>query len=604
MPARIEDYALIGDLETAALVSRDGAIDWLCMPHFDSGACFAALLGTRDHGRWRIAPRAAPQRVTRRYRDGTLVLETEFATADGCVRLVDFMGVWPGRTDLVRIVQGVSGTVELEMDLLVRFDYGSHVPWVRRIDGARVAVAGPHTLELHPSADVLDPDLAPQSRFTVSAGQRVSFVLTHSPSHEAGPVPMNPEAALARTDAWWSEWTARGRYRGRWREAVERSLITLKALTFEPTGGILAAPTTSLPEQPGGVRNWDYRMCWLRDATFTLYALLLAGYREEADAWREWLLRAAAGSPHDLQPLYGIRGERNMPEWVASWLPGYEGAAPVRIGNHAAVQFQLDVYGEVMDSLHVARGAGLAADVDAWKFQTVLMDFLESNWSRPDSGIWEVRGPERHFTHSKVMAWVAADRAVKAIECHAQPGDAARWRALAAKIHAEVCREAFDAERNTFVWYYGGREPDASLLLMAIVGFLPARDPRLLGTLAAIERELLVDGFVQRYRTRPDVEGLPPGEGVFLPCTFWYADNLALAGRHDEAVAVFERLLALRNDVGLLSEEYDVAGRRMLGNFPQALSHLALVNTARGLSFPGGPSEHRSGARGERPPEP
>jgi GH15 family glucan-1,4-alpha-glucosidase len=430
------------------------------------------------------------------------------------------------------------------------------------------------------------------------------FVLTHSESHLPRPLPIDALAALDKTDQWWRQWSCRSGYKGRWAGAVLRSLLTLKSLTFAPTGGMVAAPTTSLPEQPGGQRNWDYRMCWLRDATFTLYALLLAGYREEAQAWREWLLRAAAGSPGDMQTLYTIRGERQMPEWVVPWLPGYEGAAPVRIGNGAASQFQLDVYGEVMDTLHVARAAGLETEPEAWQFQKVLMDFLESVWSRPDNGIWEVRGPQRHFTHSKVMAWVAADRAVKAVERYALEGPADRWRALRREIRDEVCTKAFDADLGSFVWYYGAREPDASLLLLPLVGFLPARDPRILGTLAAVERMLLHGGLVDRYCSDPNVDGLPAGEGAFLPCSFWYVDNLALVGRHDDAVRTYERLLELCNDVGLLSEEYDVGGSRMLGNFPQALSHLALVNSACNLSRPGGPSEHRSGVAQHAPPGP
>jgi GH15 family glucan-1,4-alpha-glucosidase len=446
--------------------------------------------------------------------------------------------------------------------------------------------------------------MATVGRFAVTQGESIAFVLTHSESHLPRPLPIDAHAALDKTDQWWREWSARSGYRGRWRHDVQRSLLTLKSLTFAPTGGIVAAPTTSLPEQPGGERNWDYRMCWLRDATFTLYALLLAGYRDEARAWREWLLRAAAGSPRDLQTVYSIRGERQVPEWQVPWLPGHHGARPVRVGNAAATQFQLDIYGEVMDALHLGRSAGLEIDRETWRFQKVLMEFLESNWARPDNGIWEVRGPQRQFTHSKVMAWVAADRAAKAIEQSGLDGPTDRWRALREAIRDDVCTHGYAAGQGTFVWYYGAREPDASLLLLPLVGFLPARDPRVLGTVAAIERLLLRDGLVHRYRSEPAVDGLPAGEGQFLPCSFWYADNLALAGRHADAVAVFERLLALRNDVGLLAEEYDPVHRLMLGNFPQALSHLALVNTARNLSFPGGPSEHRSGAAGHSPPAP
>ena len=584
MALPIEDYALIGDCQTAALVGRDGSIDWLCFPRFDSGACFAALLGTSDHGRWRIAPEGDVRAVARRYQPGTLVLETDFETADGAVTLVDAMPPRASEPYVVRLVIGRRGKVRMDMELVIRFDYGAVVPWVRRTERGIHAVAGPNALTLETPLDVEGKNLKTVASFDVTAGERVPFVLAWHPSHL--PEPECPEVlhTLEQTARWWQSWSARCTYQGPWREQVLRSLITLKALTYGPTGGIVAAPTTSLPEHVGGVRNWDYRLCWLRDATFTLYALLLAGYTDEACAWREWLLRAVAGKPEQISIMYGIAGERRLTELELDWLPGYEGSRPVRIGNAAHRQFQLDVYGEVADALHLARRHGVPPNENAWRVGGTLMRHLESVWRLPDEGIWEVRGPRRHFTHSKVMAWVAFDRIVKEAERFGRDGPVERWRSLRDEIHAEVCAKGFDARRNTFVQRYGAEDLDAALLMIPLVGFLPAEDPRVRGTVAAIQSELLRDGFVERYPTHPEVDGLPPGEGVFLPCTFWLADNLVLQGKHDEARALYERLLDLCNDVGLLSEEYDPGARRLLGNFPQAFTHVALINTAFNLT--------------------
>jgi len=593
MPSRIEDYALIGDCQTAALVGRDGSIDWLCVPRFDSGACFAALLGTPDHGRWLLAPATEVRAVRRAYRPGTLVLETEYEVAGGAVKVIDCM---PPRTDVpdvLRVVVGIRGRVPMRMQFVARFDYGSIVPWVRRMDGGIRAVAGPDTLLLRTPAPLRGEGLTTVAEFSVAEGERVPFELTWHPSHQPMPSALDAEAAVDHTEAWWTEWSSRCTYRGPWRDAVVRSLVTLKAMTYAPTGGIVAAATTSLPEQLGGVRNWDYRFCWLRDATFTLYALMMGGYTEEAQAWREWLLRAVAGAPPQIQIMYGLAGERRLTELELPWLPGYEGAAPVRIGNAAFGQLQLDIYGEVMDALHVARREGLPPDENAWRVQRQLLEYLETIWDQPDEGIWEVRGPRRHFTHSKVMAWVALDRAVKGIEQLGLAGPAARWRALRDTIHAEVCRRGFDPGRNAFVQYYGAPELDASLLMIPLVGFLPPSDPRVRGTVEAIERELLRDGFVMRYPTTPAVDGLPPGEGVFLACTFWLADNYALLGRRAEARECFERLLGLQNDVGLLSEQYDPGAKRLTGIFPQAFSHVSLINTACNLSAEPGPADVR-----------
>jgi GH15 family glucan-1,4-alpha-glucosidase len=602
MTTPIEGYALIGNTRTAALVGRDGSIDWLCAPRFDSQACFAALLGTREHGRWLVAPTAKVRTVRRSYRADTLVLETEFEAEQGIVRVIDCMPPWPERTDIVRVVEGVRGHVPMRMELIIRCGYGVVVPWVRRVESALLATAGPDSLELRAGVATRGKGLTTVAEFAVKRGQRIPFILSYFPSHQPRPLPIDADAAIAATELAWRNWCALCTYDGRWGDAVRRSLLTLKALTYAPTGGIVAAPTTSLPERIGGVRNWDYRFCWPRDATYTLYALLLAGYHDEARAWREWLLRAAAGRPQDMQTVYGVAGERQLTEVQLGWLPGYAGSAPVRVGNAAAGQCQLDVYGEVIDTLHLARTAGLDHDDNSWNFQRALLDFLESHWTEPDNGIWEVRGERRHFTHSKVMAWVAFDRTIKAVESHGVDGPVERWRRIRARIHADVCRKGFSAKRGAFVQYYGSNNLDASLLLMPLVGFLPPEDPRVRATVEAIERELTYDGFVARYLTAKRIDGLPAREGVFLPCSFWLADNLALQGRNAEAEALFERLLALRNDVGLLAEEYDPRTRRQLGNFPQALTHVALINTARNLSRRGGPGEHRSGGMEEAPP--
>ncbi len=585
---RIEDYGLIGDTMTAALVSRDGSLDWLCLPRFDSDACFAKLLGTEDNGFWSLRPAAAVTATRRRYVDGTLVLETEHDTADGTVRVTDFMPIRREHADVVRIVEGLRGTVRMRTELVVRYGYGRTVPWVRRIDGGALAlIAGPDALYLHTAAETHGENLRTVGEVDVAEGERVTFALLWDLSHNAPPDPVDPVKLRDETLAYWREWSDASSYEGDWAEAVQRSLVTLKALTYAPTGGIVAAPTTSLPELVGGVRNWDYRYCWLRDATFTLQSLMVAGYTDEAVAWRDWLLRAVAGSPDQLRIMYGAGGERRLPEWEADWLRGYEGSTPVRIGNAAADQFQLDVYGEVMDALHQARRAGIQHSGASWDFQRALMGFLAKVWREPDEGIWEVRGPRRHFTHSKVMAWVAFDRAVRAVEEFGRDGPVDEWRAVRDEIHAEVCREGWSDARGSFVQYYGATQVDAALLMIPLVGFLPADDPRVAATVAAIERDLCVDGLVHRYHTDDDVDGLPPGEGAFLACSFWLVSNLALLGRRDEAVALFERLLALRNDLGLLGEEYDTALGRQVGNFPQAFSHVALVNAAYGLSSGG-----------------
>jgi GH15 family glucan-1,4-alpha-glucosidase len=594
MAARIEDYALIGDCQTAALVARDGSIDWLCVPRFDSPACFAALLGTSEHGRWQIAPAATETRaIRRRYRPGTLVLETDYETETGAVTVVDCMPVGAETPTVVRIVEGTRGRVPMRLDLAFRLDYGSLVPWVRRTSDGIRAIGGASALRLRAPIALRGERFHTVSEFTVTAGQRVPFTLSWSPSYGPEASAVEPDSAIETTERWWREWSQRCRYEGEWSEAVVRSLITLKALTYAPTGGLVAAATTSLPEKLGGVRNWDYRYCWLRDATFALYALMTGGYVDEARAWRAWLLRAIAGDPSQAQVLYGVAGERLVPEWDVAWLPGYEGSVPARVGNAATTQFQLDIRGEVVDALHYARRIGLEADEDAWRVEGNLVEFVESAWQEPDEGIWEVRGPRRLFTHSKVMAWVALDRAVKAVERFGLEGPVERWRAVRGAIHDDVCRNGFDRELGAFVQYYGAKLLDASLLMIPLVGFLPATDPRMLGTVAAIQKHLTSDGLVARYQTTPELDGLPPGEGAFLPCTFWLADNLALQGRQGEARALFQRLLDVRNDVGLLSEEYDPGARRLLGNFPQAFSHVGLINTARNLSRGGGPAEHR-----------
>jgi GH15 family glucan-1,4-alpha-glucosidase len=600
VPLPIENYALIGDTHTAALVGNDGSIDWLCLPRFDSGACFAALLGDETHGRWLLAPAGEVRRVRRRYRGPTLVLETEFETEDGTVRVIDCMPHRHEYADVVRLVEGVSGRVPMRMELIVRFDYGSIVPWVRRVgrdegDTVLLAVGGPDALSLRSPVPTRGADFSTVASFEVAEGQCLPFSLTWHPSTDPTPAAIDVLAVVKATEEWWTEWASRCTYQGEWKDAVGRSVITLKALTYEPTGGIVAAATTSLPECLGGVRNWDYRFCWLRDATFTLLALMVAGYSEEATAWRDWLLRAVAGHPADLQIMYGAAGERRLTELELDWLPGYEGARPVRTGNAASGQFQLDVYGEVLDALYLARKHGIDPEAQAWAVQRAVLDFLESAWREPDEGIWEVRGQRRHFTHSKVMAWVALDRAVKTVERFGRDGPVERWRALRAEIHDQACREGFDPDRNTFTQYYGSAELDAALLMIPLVGFLPASDPRVRGTVEAIERNLLKDGLVQRYSHNPEVDGLPPGEGAFLACSFWLADNLALLGRREDARRLFERLLDLRNDVGLLAEEYDPVLGRQLGNFPQAFSHTGLVNTACHLAADGTGKHPRKG---------
>jgi GH15 family glucan-1,4-alpha-glucosidase len=592
MPLPIEQYALIGDCETAALVGRDGSIDWLCVPRFDSGACFAALLGGPEHGRWLIAPTGEIRRTQRCYRPDTLVLETEFETDEGAAAVIDFMSPRHKDPDVVRIVAGRRGRVPMRTELIMRFDYGSIVPWVRRTPDGLRAYAGPDSLHLTTPVDLRGKDFTTVSEFTVEEGQFIPFTLTWRPSHASLGQVMPAERALTDTEAWWRGWCTRCTYQGPWRDTVIRSLITLKALIYAPSGGVVAAPTTSLPEKLGGNRNWDYRYCWLRDATYTLYAMLVAGYHDEARHWRDWLLRAVAGEPSKIRTLYGLAGERRSPLWEIPWLPGYQGASPVRAGNDASEQLQLDVVGEILDALQLARRSGVKPNDDAWSVQRALLGWLETVWQQPDNGIWEVRGQLRHFTHSKVMAWVAFDRAIKAVKECKLPGPLEHWRALRSAIHEEVCARGFNARRNSFVQYYGADHEDAALLNIPLVGFLPPDDPRVLGTVAAIERDLMHEGFVRRYPSRPEIDGLPEGEGTFLLCSFWYVDNLALQGRGAEARCHFKKLLHLANDVGLYSEEYDCQAKRFVGNFPQAFSHVALINSAYNLSG-GGPAEMR-----------
>jgi GH15 family glucan-1,4-alpha-glucosidase len=595
MTARIEDYALIGDCETAALVSRDGSIDWLCWPRFDSGACFAAILGTTNNGHWKIAPAATDARNTRRYRGDTMILETDFETKDGAVRVTDFMPVGNGYADVVRIVTGLRGRVDMCCEIILRFSYGAIVPWVnRQKDGRLCAVAGPDMVMIKSDVELKGVDLTTVGEFSIAEGERKTFVMTWGPSNLKTPPSADPDKAIVDTEAFWNDWASQCNYVGEWRDAVMRSLLTLKALTYEPTGGIVAAPTTSLPEQIGGVRNWDYRYCWLRDATLTLLALMDAGYYKEAGAWRNWLLRAAAGSPSQVQIMYGLAGERFLWEWEIPWLPGYDNSKPVRIGNAAHEQHQLDVFGEVMDALHQARVGGIEASREAWSLQIALMEQVEATWRNPDQGLWETRGRPQHFTHSKVMAWVAADRAVRSAEEFGLEGPLDRWRALRDEIHADVCTKAFDREHNAFVQSYESRLADASTLLIPLVGFLPPDDPRVHGTVDFVEKNLLVGGFVLRYDSGATDDGLPPGEGAFLACSFWLADNYAVIGRRDDAITLFERLLALRNDVGLLSEEYDPELARMCGNFPQAFSHISLLSTAYNLVHKRRPAEQRT----------
>jgi len=594
MALRIEDYALIGDCKTAALVGRDGSIDWLCWPRFDSPACFAALLGTSDNGRWLICPGGTPISVRRTYRPGTLVLETEFENATGRAAIIDFMR----NGNLVRIVEGRSGRVDFRTEFVVRFNYGATVPWVsRRDDGALDAIAGPERVVLRTPAPLYGMELKTIGEFAIEAGESIPFVLSYGPSFETVPSAIDAFDALERTQESWRKWTDRCPSVGPWTEAVKRSLITLKALTFAPTGGIVAAPTTSLPERIGGVRNWDYRYCWLRDATFTLLAFMHLGYYEEAHAWRDWLIRAIAGSPSQVQIMYGVGGERWLPELIIDWLPGYEKSSPVRIGNAAYRQLQLDVFGEIADAMYQAFKGGMKPSARARELRPVVLDYLTTAWRQPDEGIWEVRDGPRHFVHSKVMAWIAFDRAANDAESFGEA--AVQWRMIADEIHAEVCERGFDHDLGSFVQAYGSKQLDASLLLIPLVGFLPADDPRVQGTLRAVEERLLINGeFVMRYETEHAGDGLPPGEGAFLACSFWLIDNYILQRRYTEARKLFERLLARCNDVGLLAEEFDPLTGRMLGNFPQAFSHVGLINSALSLSREMGPVEERAEPQG------
>jgi len=597
MPAHIEDYALIGNCETAALIARDGSIDWSCWPRFDSAACFAALLGTPENGCWKIAPVNSSARSRRRYRDGTRILETIFETAEAEAALVDFMPPRDSAPKLVRLVVGRRGRMDFRTELVIRFDYGTSVPWVSRLpEGGISAVAGPEMLTLHTPVELQGEDLRTVGTFSVVAGQAVPFVLTYGPSHLPRSTPRDAAVMLEQTEEFWRAWSDRCQPAGRWTEAVRRSLLTLKALSYEPTGGIVAAATTSLPEQIGGPRNWDYRYCWLRDATLTLLAFMNLGYQDEARAWRDWLLRAVAGSPAQSQIMYGISGEKRLPEWEVPWLPGYEGSRPVRVGNAAALQTQLDVFGEVADALYQAHRSGVTPSEHHNAIRSALLEHLESAWHEPDEGIWEVRSGPRHFTHSKMMAWVAFDRASNLMHDLGDAVASARWRRNADEAHAEICAKAFDTEIGSFVQSYGSHQLDASLLQIPIVGFLPANDARVRGTVSAIEQRLVDGAFVLRYDTEAEVDGLPPGEGAFLACSFWLADNYILQGRHTEGCALFERLLGLCNDVGLLAEEYDPRTGRMLGNFPQAFSHVGLINTALNLSRAEGPARERGAA--------
>ena len=597
MSRPIESYGLIGNMVTSALVGSDGSIDWLCLPHFDSPACFAALLGDADNGHWTVAPLDAPARVTRRYLGDTMVLETRFETEDGAVTVTDFMPLTDDEdyVQLVRLVKGERGRVTMRSELTLRFDYGHIVPWVRRQPYGIRAIAGPDSVQLRAPVPMTGKGFTTCADFTVAAGETVPFLFSYGPSHRPGAEDADCHALLGQTIAWWRAWSAHCTYQGPWRDDVMRSLLTLKALSFQPTGGIVAAPTTSLPEQLGGVRNWDYRYCWIRDATLTLLALLNSGYRDEAHAWREWLLRAVAGTPKDLQIMYGLDGERRLLELTLDWLPGYENSRPVRVGNAAFSQFQLDIFGELIDAMHVARKHSLDAYEESWQLQCTLIEHLTKVWREPDEGIWEVRGPRRHFTHSKMMAWVAFDRMVQAATIYGLAGPVETWQRVRGEIHDDICRNGFNARKNAFVQYYGAEGLDAALLLMPESGFLPPDDPRVRGTIAAIERELCVDGVILRYGTDRRIDGLPEGEGGFLACSFWLADAMAMTGRQEAARRLFERLLAFRNDLGLLAEEYDPRLRRQIGNFPQAFTHVALINTAHNLTSLHGPSEQRAG---------
>jgi GH15 family glucan-1,4-alpha-glucosidase len=598
---RIEDYGVIGNTHSAALISRDGSIDWLCMPRFDSPAIFAALLGDESHGSWRICAQASDVRITRHYRPGTAILETRFETETGTATVIDFMPP-PGDDfvdEVIRLVRGDAGVVAIAVSVVFRFDYGRLVPWLERSVEGIVAIAGPDAVRLYTPEELVNKDWTTQAQFVIHETEYVPFVLTWYPSHREPPPVRDAVALLRRVEERWRSWSARNTYQGPWRETVERSLITLKLLTYRPTGGIVAAPTTSLPEAIGGVRNWDYRFCWIRDATLSLYALLTSGYQQEAIAWREWLLRAAAGSPQDLQIMYGLHGEQRLVEFALEWLPGFADSRPVRIGNAAYAQLQLDVYGELIAALHAARRFGIGASDAAWALQLVVIDHLDRIWREPDEGIWEVRGPRRHFVHSKLMAWLAFDRMIASAEMLGLEGPVEHWRGVRDAIHADICRNGFDADRNTFVQYYGATTVDAALLFVPIVGFLPPDDPRVLGTVAAIERELMQDGLLRRYRDVGEVDGLPGHEGAFLACSFWLCDVYHLSGREADARALFERLLGYANDLGLLAEEYDPRAGLQLGNFPQAFSHVSLINTAHALSSNSvGASEQR--AAGER----
>ncbi len=598
MARPIEDYAIIGDCETAALIARDGSLDWLCWPRFDSEAAFAALLGEAHNGHWQIFCRTPSIRISRRYCPGTLILETEFEGPDGAARLVEFMPIRrDGTSHVVRILKGLCGTLPFATDIIIRFGYGAIIPWVTRFEGTAIkAIAGPDMIVLRAGIPLRAGDMRHSATFQVHEGESIPFVLSYARSFGPVPTPIDPGSALEQTHEFWTQWSGRYDKTGPYAEPVRRSLITLKALNYAPTGGIVAAATTSLPEKLGGTRNWDYRFCWLRDATFTLLALMNSGYREEAHAWRTWLRHAVAGNPAQVQIMYGLGGERHIDEWELPWLAGYAKSTPVRVGNAAAKQLQLDIFGEVMDALFQSAEGSLNPPADDWDLQCKLIEHLESVWQQADEGLWEVRGPPRHFTHSKVMAWVALDRAVRSAERWHLPCPCDRWREVAHRIHAEVCEKAFDRERQAFVQSYGAREVDASALLIPLVGFLPPTDPRVRGTVAAIERDLKIDGLIHRYHTARTDDGLPAGEGAFLACSFWFADNLVLLGRGDEARALFERLLGYRNDVGLMSEEYDPREKRMLGNFPQAFSHVAIVNTAHNLAEHEKPAKQRSGA--------
>ena len=595
MASRIEDYAMIGDLGSAALVSRDGSIDWLCWPRFDSDACFAALLGTPEHGRWRIAPKNSATRVTRRYRPNTLILETRFETDEGVATLIDFMPPRRQHAHLIRIVKGERGKVAFHSELILRFANGAIVPWVTRVDDTTIrGIAGPDMAVLRSLARMRGENFKTVGHFTVARGEELPFVLSFTRSHENLPEPIDVFDCLRASEQFWTEWAGRNKIQGPWDEAVTRSLIVLKSLTYAPTGGMAAAPTTSLPEYIGGPRNWDYRYCWLRDATLTLLALMNAGYYDEAQAWREWLLRAAAGSPRQIQIMYGMRGERRLTEWEVPWLPGYENSKPVRIGNAAHKQLQIDIFGEVMDALHQARQGGLGSNEAGWAMQREFLLHLASIWHEPDEGLWEVRSGREHFTHSKAMAWLAFDRAIRSAERFNLPGPVEEWRKIRERIHTDVCSRGFDSELGSFVRAYGSKELDASLLLLPAIGFLPPNDPRIISTVEAIERRLMVKGLVLRYDSATASDGLPAGEGVFLACSFWLADAYLMLGRDGDALRLFNHLLSLRNDVGLLSEQYEPRTRRLVGNFPQAFSHLALVNTASNLAHHQKPAEQRS----------